>query len=664
MTEQPRIVRCPKCGQLLQEYSHFTLYMCGGCYTTLEAKKRKKEAANPESCRRETDAAPKNVVNLVSEDKGCSKVEQPALPHENVLRKKTTNSSSEECSLKGGDGGNQIENGECNNRQLILQENADSTRRTSSFSGECSLGGDSGSNQNENGECDANQLVLPQEEIVMTERNNSSSGHCSLNINVVRDQSEGGECDEKQLPLPQQTLLREESTISSSAEHSSDVNENGDLNRKQLGLPQEKVQMTKSTSSSSGEYSLDVNDRKDQNRNEVCNGKKLVLPNGSKATSFSSRSLDQNGNEDQDGKGECNREQIDLPHENNKITESTSFPSGECSLDEIRGKDQNENGEFNVAFSLSDEEMEKEMNIDKLSHARFKQHKISNNGCPTELTETKIEASSMMGGESSAEETTDAHLRLARAARSHNRNLAFQEAKEQLISTSGGVDANNDKSTKIELKTEVGVTRSDDTAKSLTEDNSALGKGSTSGDPVSSHDKQMKQGLEPKPYTSDNTEAINQSSEISGDLGELSKSPTTKSCHAYDGSASSYDEMDKQFPDRHLKPFENNNDAANLISKGRHRRGKGPINSMNIPPDLPRGKHHVMKDTKRSQYEVLETTRHDRAVRHRMRAGTEHHPPRMPYHRSGSQSSYGSVIPSNQVPDDEHYFSSSSFHFT
>ncbi|KAI9110745.1 hypothetical protein K1719_018183 [Acacia pycnantha] len=689
VAELPRIVKCPKCRLLLPEYSHYTVYRCGGCGATLQAKKRKKEAANPESCTHEADANSRNVVNLVSEDEKRSRVEQPTLPQENVLRTKTTNSSSEDCFLEGDDGSSQIESGECNNQQLILlQENAESTRRTSSFSGDCSSGGNSESNQNENGECEEHQSVLPQEEIVMTNITNSSSGHCSLNTNGARDQREGRECDEKQLALTQQNVA--ESTSSSIEEHPQDVNENGDLNGKQLVLPQEKVQMTKSTSSSSGEDSLDVNDSKDPIISEEGDGEKLFLPNGSKATSFSSGSLDENDCKEQDSNGKCNREQLDLPHENMQITESTGFPLGkcsldeiggrdqnengeniqitestsipseECSLDEIGGRDQNENGEFNVVFSLSDEEMEKEVDVNKLSHSRFKQHKVSNNGCPTELTETKIEASSvLMGGESSAEETTDTHLLLAGAARSYNRELVFKEAKEQLIGASDGVEANNDKSAQIEVKPEVGVTRSDDTAKSLTDDNSALGEGSTSGNPVPS-DKQMKQGLEPKPYTFDDSEVMNQSSELSGDLEELSKSPTTRSCHAYDGSVSSYDEMDKQFHDQHLNSFENNYNAANVVSKGRHRKGKGPINSMNIPPDLPRGKHHVVKDTKRTQYEPQETTRHDHTARHQMRAGTGNYPPRVPYHRSGSQSSYGSDIPS-KVPDDEHYFSSSSF---
>ncbi|XP_054797353.1 uncharacterized protein LOC129302467 isoform X1 [Prosopis cineraria] len=662
MTEQPRIVKCPKCRQLLPEYSHYTVYMCGGCGTTLQAKKRKKEAANRESCEHKTDAAPRNVVNLASEDKECSNIEQPALPQENVVRSKPTSSSSEECSLEGDGGSNQIENGEC--RQLVLlRENAESTKRTSSFSGECSLDGDSGSNQNENGECNADQLVLvlPQEEIVIPKRTNSSSGHCSSNINGVWDQSEDREYDEKKLALPQQNVLRAESTSSSSGEHPLDVNAKEEFNGKQLVLPEEKVQKTKPTSSSSGEYSLDVNDKKDQIRNEESNVKKLVLPNGSKADSLSSACLDENGSKEQSSNGECNEERLDLPHENIQRTESTGFSSGECSLDEIGGRDQNENGEFNVAFSLSDEEMEKETNVNNLSRGRFKQHKVSNDGCSTELTETKIEASSvLMGGESSEGETTDTQLQLARAAGSDNRNLVFQEAKEQLIGASDGVDAKNDESAQIEAEARLEINRSDNTAKSLTDDNSASGKGSTSGNPVSSHDKQMKQGQEPKPYTFDNSEVMNQSSELSGDLGELSKSPTTRSYHAYDGSVSSYDEMDKQFPDQHLKPFENNYNATNVVSEGRHRKGKGPVNSLNVPPDLPRGKHHVMKDTKRSQYEALETTRRDRPARHRMRAGTENYPPRMPYHRSGLQSSYGSDTPSNQVPDDEHYFSSSS----
>ncbi|XP_019184452.1 PREDICTED: protein ENHANCED DISEASE RESISTANCE 4-like [Ipomoea nil] len=49
-----RLVRCPKCRQILQEYAEIPVYKCGGCGTVLQAKKKKNENACPELSTRET----------------------------------------------------------------------------------------------------------------------------------------------------------------------------------------------------------------------------------------------------------------------------------------------------------------------------------------------------------------------------------------------------------------------------------------------------------------------------------------------------------------------------------------------------------------------------------------------------------------------------------
>nr|GLL40386.1 protein ENHANCED DISEASE RESISTANCE 4-like [Ipomoea trifida] len=52
-----RLVRCPKCRQILQEYAEIPVYKCGGCGTVLQAKKKKNENACPELSTRETTHA-------------------------------------------------------------------------------------------------------------------------------------------------------------------------------------------------------------------------------------------------------------------------------------------------------------------------------------------------------------------------------------------------------------------------------------------------------------------------------------------------------------------------------------------------------------------------------------------------------------------------------
>ncbi|KAF7830850.1 Protein ENHANCED DISEASE RESISTANCE 4 [Senna tora] len=713
-----------------------TTFFAGEC-----AKKRNNEAVNPASCARETDVAPRNTMDHVSEDKECSNGEQPILPQEQVLRTNTTSSSSGECSLDGDGGSEQIENGKCNVEQPVLpQKKVTRTKTTTSSSRECSFDGDGGSKTNENRECNGEQPVFPQGKVLETKTTSSSSGECSLDGHGGSSQNENGERNQEQPILSQEKVFRTETTCSSSEECSldgeegsgrndnkkcnekkpvlpqenvvrtkntfsgeisldvnggRDQNENGECDERLLVLPQENVLRTKSSSSSSGECSLDGDGGTGQTETLECSGEQPILPQDkvmrTKTTSPSSGEcfLDGDGGSNRNENGECYGEQpvlcqsesgkcigehLDLPHDNIQWIK-TSSSSGECFLDEIGGRNQNEIVEFNMAFNF-EEDPENETDANSLSDIRFKRHKVSNKGCSTELTQTKIKASSVLMGESSVEETNDTHLQLAGEEESDNGNLLLKDTKERLSGKSAGVDANNDKSALIEGKSEGDVT-----AKSLTSDNSASERmnsslatpckpeeGGISCNPVSSN-KQMKEAKESIHHsldhvrlvgTLDTSDVINQSSELSGDLGELPKSSTTRSLHAYDGSVSSYDGVDKRFPDKHLNPFDDTYNVASVVSEGRHRKGKGPISSRNVPSDLPRGMHYAMKDSKRSQYKVLETTRHDRPVRHWMRAEREEFPPRMPFHRNGSQSGYESDIPSNHMHDDELFFSSSS----
>ncbi|CAH9126359.1 unnamed protein product [Cuscuta epithymum] len=82
-----RIVRCPKCLQVLQEPSDIPVYKCGGCSTVLQAKKRKNHNTNLEPCTGETTPV-KNEQPQNSVEKELNGPQQEATisPHGDTLK--------------------------------------------------------------------------------------------------------------------------------------------------------------------------------------------------------------------------------------------------------------------------------------------------------------------------------------------------------------------------------------------------------------------------------------------------------------------------------------------------------------------------------------------------------------------------------------------------
>ncbi|PIN05424.1 hypothetical protein CDL12_22035 [Handroanthus impetiginosus] len=64
-----RLVRCPKCRQLLPEPPEVPLYKCGGCFTTLRAKYRKVETNHSELSSQERDSVAKDQQHHDLEEK-------------------------------------------------------------------------------------------------------------------------------------------------------------------------------------------------------------------------------------------------------------------------------------------------------------------------------------------------------------------------------------------------------------------------------------------------------------------------------------------------------------------------------------------------------------------------------------------------------------------
>ncbi|CAI9768257.1 unnamed protein product [Fraxinus pennsylvanica] len=68
-TTKVRLVRCPRCRQVLAELPDVSLYKCGGCGTILQAKNRKDESNDPNVRLQERDAVVKTEQERVSGEK-------------------------------------------------------------------------------------------------------------------------------------------------------------------------------------------------------------------------------------------------------------------------------------------------------------------------------------------------------------------------------------------------------------------------------------------------------------------------------------------------------------------------------------------------------------------------------------------------------------------
>ncbi|KAK2982394.1 hypothetical protein RJ640_026237 [Escallonia rubra] len=130
----------------------------------------------------------------------------------------------------------------------------------------------------------------------------------------------------------------------------------------------------------------------------------------------------------------------------------------------------------------------------------------------------------------------------------------------------------------------------------------------------------------------------------------MTKSPTTRSYYAYDGSASSCNETDDPVSDQHFHRLKRNFKNADFVStKGLPKRDGFMVNSesemqyraINSLSTLPGKNHHATK----GRHVFPESTRHGFPVRSTMRRGTIEHVSKLPFsqagHRSGSPSSYG-----------------------
>ncbi|KAE8684972.1 Kinase interacting family protein, putative isoform 1 [Hibiscus syriacus] len=144
------------------------------------------------------------------------------------------------------------------------------------------------------------------------------------------------------------------------------------------------------------------------------------------------------------------------------------------------------------------------------------------------------------------------------------------------------------------------------------------------------------------------------------DLGYLSKSTTTRTSHAYDGSISSYDRMDDQFLDQQIHSFKNNYKAANyLVREERKRKDNLPAkglmngNARNFSSDLSNKKpYSTAKYSKWHRDEAVEPVLHQRPPGSWTKLVRDEYPFRHPFSQRASLRGYENAGPSRGLHDE------------
>ncbi|KAJ0102704.1 hypothetical protein Patl1_06784 [Pistacia atlantica] len=162
-------------------------------------------------------------------------------------------------------------------------------------------------------------------------------------------------------------------------------------------------------------------------------------------------------------------------------------------------------------------------------------------------------------------------------------------------------------------------------------------------------------------------ETTNFSSELSGNLECMSKSPTNRSSHAYDGSVSSYDGIDDQVPNQPIDPYKNAFKVPNSSAyEERSRTDNFLTNSgsvlqhqaRNFSPDISNKRHYPLDSRKWDRDELLESTTHGHAVRNRIRLERDELLSSVPYYQRDYPAGYESGGSSSQLYDEMHLRSS------
>ncbi|KAL2339493.1 hypothetical protein Fmac_007433 [Flemingia macrophylla] len=482
-----------------------------------------------------------------------------------------------------------------NDRKHLVPSREDSLKEKATSFGECHVDGNPGRDQNVDGECDGNQLVPF---VLSAEEHETESDIYNLSHRRNRLSNKGRSTSSKATHSEIEEINEGNLVKESKEESVCALDEDGNNDRSAL------MGVTSGKEITEG----------DLEGVEGLNNENLLLEGEKKYVS------------DSDGE-DVNKDKSILAGAipEVELTESVSKEAEDLNSGNL--SPERAEGELNSALEIE------VVNIDKSTpYGENHELEITESNIAEELNDGKL---SSEGAEHAPDEKD-----------SNNDQSATEDAKPELettISASTTESPNREKGNILHVspdKLEEGTPANP--ATSNEQEKQTQQKSQHGFDRVRSAD------------TTETAELMDPSSDLSGVLAKLSKSPTNRSSYAYDGSLSSYDGVDERF--QHSHSLDNTYTIANDVSEGRTRKGKG-LDTQH-QSHLPNAKHHATKDSSRgNQHKMMETTRNSQ--RRWMRTKRDEFPPKVPFHRSGSHSYYERGSSSNQMHDE--FYRSSSF---
>ncbi|KAL4620669.1 hypothetical protein ACB092_06G171900 [Castanea dentata] len=231
--------------------------------------------------------------------------------------------------------------------------------------------------------------------------------------------------------------------------------------------------------------------------------------------------------------------------------------------------------------------------------------------------------------------------------------LASQRNEEPspIAQENSEVEANDEGLLSAGAKSEIDIKEGDSNFRSLNTDNLVATNGIIS---IATHHMPARESTSSDTF--ETAEFVNPSSELSGGLRDLSKSPT-RNYYAYEGSVSSYDGTDDHLPEQYIPSYGSAYKVSDFVpSAERHKKDKFQVNGMMSCSSYiehegeihSSAKKHLANKSKWDQDELLEPTIHDRPVKNWRRRERESHPSRVPFYQRASLSGYESGGPSNE----------------
>ncbi|KAM5556900.1 serine-rich adhesin for platelets [Rosa sericea] len=651
-TTKVRLVRCPKCRLLLPELPDFQVYKCGGCGAILQAKNRLNGLRSRSTGLNGTVAAQMIGLGHVSEDKASSTtscngtLSDSGECSSDQIDEKNQSKFSRECSLERKSERDENESSEG------TESSSSSLKGKAPASGELSLerrNERDGSNSSEGTESSSSSLKATTPDL----------GECSLGRNIERDESKSSEGirygslsskakapDSGEYSL-EQNIERDESKSSEGLESSSsspkattpdlgecslERNNERDESKFSEGI-ESSSSSPKATFPDSGECFSDHNNEKNQNKfskdeESSSLSQKVILPESGEYTSIQNNERDPDNSSVEDYGGEQLGD-LNLPDENQN-NQSDQNDYGDLGIKQL-----GVSKETSSSMELTSNESKESLPITAACSAALKDDE-SLPLVPNVEVDIEVEIDSDSTSSSSSLNAVvtrgsssiyPAHM-LPRQSLSSDIILSSPDEQSH---AKADINMSVDSDFRRASVVNPGATReSDDTVHMPAQESSS------SGTLTSSPNEQLKEphNSVPKSFdqfkssnTFETTDFLSPRSEFSTAVRDRSKSPATRSHHAYDGSVSSYDDIDDQFYNHNVHTFQDAYKAPNLAqSEERYRRNKFLAESMvNRVSELP--------NQARSSWSSM-SDKNGHAMKYRNRDQGELLPPRRPGHPS------------------------------